>query len=421
MGNRSRLSVHSLARRCFWLLPATLRNRLHGVRHAIVRWLRSRSVRIEIKQGDMTAARFSDEVLNAADHRLVVILEANVDWGITLFQRPHHMALALGRQDCLVIFQTTGDDLLGFRQVAENVWIANDSIVDEIPNAVRCFYSTSLLATREAMSAARRRGRVVYEYIDHIDASISGGKGAIRRLLDLKAAAFEGVADVIVSSAAALQKEALAECGQARCVCVPNGVDVAHYRGAGDSPVVVPASLVEFKGRYKQVVGYFGAIAPWLWYEVIEQVCAKMPDVGFVFIGPDYSGCVPLLPKLENVLYLGPVKYADLPAHARFFDACFIPFKPGDVARSTSPLKLYEYFALEKPVVVTADMNECTSYPEVFSGSDAAGLITSIRQALTVCDDEAYRARLRDLADQNSWNVRASAYVEKIESLEANN
>jgi hypothetical protein len=101
------------------------------------------------------------------------------------------------------------------------------------------------------------------------------------------------------------------------------------------------------------------------------------------------------------------------------FDACFIPFKPGDVARSTSPLKLYEYFALEKPVVVTADMNECTVYPVVFSGGDSGGLTTAIRQALNACNDQAYRERLRTLADQNSWDVRAAVYAEKLQSLES--
>lgn len=419
MNNRSQISLHSLARRCFWLLPAPLRNRLHGARHAIVRWLRSRNVRAALKPGDLTGPEFRDVVLSAVERRLVIIFEANVDWGITLFQRPHHMALALGRLNCLVIFQTTGDDVLGFRRVAENVWIANDSTVASIPDAVRCFYSTSLLATSDGMRAASKQGRVIYEYIDHIDASISGGKGAIRRLQDLKTAAFEGVADIVVSSAAALHKEAVAERGDVRCICVPNGVDVAHYRDLQQPSVALPASFTDFRARHKHIVGYFGAIAPWLWYEAIEQVSAKMVDVGFVFIGPDYSGCVPLLPRRGNVLYLGAVNYADLPAYARLFDACFIPFKPGDVARSTSPLKLYEYFALEKPVVVTADMNECTAYPEVFAGSNAAELIAVIDQALATCDDQGYRARLRALADQNSWNVRASSYVTMLENLES--
>ncbi|AZE24979.1 hypothetical protein C4K08_4566 [Pseudomonas chlororaphis subsp. aureofaciens] len=68
---------------------------------------------------------------------------------------------------------------------------------------------------------------------------------------------------------------------------------------------------------------------------------------------------------------------------------------------------------------MTADMNECTVYPEVFSGGDAAELITAVRQALSTCDDQVYRKRLRTLADQNSWNVRAAVYADKLENLES--
>jgi hypothetical protein len=55
----------------------------------------------------------------------------------------------------------------------------------------------------------------------------------------------------------------------------------------------------------------------------------------------------------------------------------------------------------------------------VFSGGDAAGLTTAIRQALNACNDQAYRERLRTLADQNSWDVRAAIYAEKLQSLES--
>lgn len=408
-------SLHAIARSCFWALPAPLRNQLHGVRHSLVRWFRSRPSKVMPGTGNQDWPDFRDSVLQSAEQRKVIIFEPNVDWGIPLIQRPHHMALALGRLGCLVVFGTVGDGVTGFRRVAENVWIANDPALSAIRGAVRCYYSTSLLANAEDMRAASRQGRVVYEYIDHIDASISGGRSALRRLQELKRAAFEGVADVVVSTAAALHEEALAQSRNARCVYIPNGVAVGHYRDARHSAVALPDVLSLFREKYKCVVGYFGAIAPWLWYEVIEQVSALMPDVGFVFIGPDYSGCVPRLPRRDNVLYCGAVDYAVLPAYARIFNVCLIPFRPGDVARSTSPLKLYEYFALEKPVVVTADMNECTAFPEVFSGSDAEEIIEAINRAFAICENVTYRAKLRALADANSWSVRAEAYLAALE------
>ncbi len=419
MAVEKRFTIYNIARSCFWVLPAPLRNRLHGIRHSLVRWFRSRPVRAVDGKNDLSWYEFRNAVLDKHTHREVLILEPSVDWGILLFQRPHHMALALGRIGCLVIFKTTGDGVVGFRQVRENVWLANNPEVDTIPYAVRCFYSTSQLLEAEDIHAAGYHGRVVYEYIDLIDASISGGRDSLRRLEGLKRAAFEGGADIVVASAGMLYEDAVAHCGPERCVLIPNGVDTLHYRDVKHFVGIHEEALNAFRQNYSRVVGYFGAIAPWLWYEVIDEVASLMPDVGFVFIGPDYSGCVPKLPKKVNVLYHGPVSYEVLPAYARMFDVCFIPFRPGDIALSTSPLKLFEYFALEKPVVVTGDMKECIRFPEVFSGTDAAELTLAFNQAFDECDSPSYRARLRDIAEANTWDVRAGTFLTALQKIDA--
>ncbi|NLR99424.1 glycosyltransferase family 1 protein [Rhizobium sp. P38BS-XIX] len=326
------------------------------------------------------------------------------------------MALALGKLGCLVLYRTTGDGVVGFRSIGTNVWLTNDPKVEAIDGAVRCFYSTTLFAEDRDFLSAKKSGFVTYEYIDHIDASISGGTSSLRRLLKLKQVAFAN-ADLVVSSAKLLQEEAVQACGAARCVFVPNGVDVAHYRNEGHATYDISSALQAFKDSHRNIVGYFGAIAPWLWYELVAEISEMMPDVGFVFIGPDYSGCIPLLPRRSNVLYLGPVDYKNLPSYARLFDACFIPFVMGDIARATSPLKLFEYFALEKPVVVTGDMQECVVYEEVFSGNNAIEFARAIENALNVRNDPSFKRRLSDLADANRWDIRAETYVSKIESL----
>jgi glycosyltransferase involved in cell wall biosynthesis len=359
---------------------------------------------------------FSNGPLTDRNYRVIFILEASVDWGITLYQRPHHLALALGRLGCLVLYRTTGDGLVGFRQIGKNVWLANDRNVGSISGAVRSTYSTSLFADKNDLAEGMKNGFVAYEYIDHIDASISGGSSNLKRLLELKMAAFQN-ADLIVSSAKLLHEEAVKACGEERCILVPNGVDVAHYRDVAQSGSEVSPELRKFTQRHRHTVGYFGAIAPWLWYELLEEVSSMLPDVGFVFIGPDYSGCVPRLPRKSNVLYLGPINYEKLAAHAALFDACFIPFVKGDIARATSPLKLFEYFALEKPVVVTGEMMECVVYEEVFSGNNAAEFALAIQKALDVRHDIEFKLRLRSLADMNSWDVRAETYISKIEAL----
>ena len=217
-----------------------------------------------------------------------------------------------------------------------------------------------------------KRGVLVYEYIDHIDPQISGDDTEnIRRLLALKDFAFGGGADYIVASARKLEAEAVMAVGRDKVILVQNGVDTRHYRNPIHQSTPLPENLIFFRKKYSNIVGYFGALAPWLWYEAVSELVEARPDLGFVFIGPDYYGGVEKLPKAENVLYLGTVDYKILPAYARQFDICFIPFAPGEIARTTSPLKLFEYFALEKPVVVTSEMLECVAFKEVFSGDSA--------------------------------------------------
>ena len=401
--------LHALGRRCFWALPASLRHRLHGARHAVVRWFRLADGGPSGHGGDLDWPAFRAVALDAQP-QTIIVFAPNIDWGITLYQRPQHLAAALARQGCLVLYRTHGDGVRGFRQAAPRLWLCNDPAVEQMTGVVTCLYSTSLGATAGDLERARQRGTVVYEYIDHLDGAISGGAAAIRRLTALRDAALAGGANLVVVSAAALQAEVKAAAPQLRCAYVPNGVDVQHYRAAHHRQALLPERLRGFRGRYSRVIGYFGAIAPWLWYEMLETLSAGMPDVGFVFIGPDYSGCVPRLPQRSNVLYLGAVAYSVLPGYGHAFDACLIPFEPGPVARSTSPLKLFEYFALEKPVVVTADMLECTAFREVFSGHDARTLRDAILRAFEAAHDGALRRRLAELADANSWDLRARRY-----------
>ncbi len=311
-----------------------------------------------------------------------------------------------------MIYRTFAHEAVGLREVETNVWLCGDDRIARVAGAVRCFFSTSLIARARDLIEAKDHGRVVYDYIDLIDAAISGGAAAARRLQRLRQAAFDGGADVIVASARVLYDEALACCGEARCAYVPNGVDVAHYRAPG-AQGVIPA-LRDWRMRDRPIVGYFGAIAPWLWFEAMEDLAARMQDVAFVYVGQDYGGCASRLPRRDHVLYVGALDYAELPSAAALFDVCIIPFRLGDLAKATSPLKLFEYFALEKPVVVTADLTECIGHRGVFAGHDVETLESAIRQALAVTRDDALREALRLQADLNSWDARAAAWMARV-------
>ncbi len=373
-----------------------------------------------VQPEDITWEEFHATVLSRRDqYRGIFIQEMTIDWNVPLFQRPQHIASAMARRDFLVIYKTApwGRDVVpGFRPVSAGLWLTSSYHVDFIEGAVRSFYSTGYYYTPEMLVQASNYGTVIYEYIDHIDPLISGDHKNIQMLLALKNHAFKGGVDYIVASSRKLWEEAAGAFGKERVLLVPNGVDVNHYRNPAHAQVVLPSELTAFCQQYMKIAGYFGAIAPWLWYECIQELVRLRSEVGFVFIGPDYFGGVRQLPRAQNLLYLGAVDYQILPAYARSFDICFIPFAPGDIAQTTSPLKLFEYFALEKPVVVTCDMLECTAFPQVFAADSARGLAQAIDQALAVKDDPDFKTTLAQLADENDWVARTGV-MERVFNL----
>ena len=365
-------------------------------------------------EGDLSWVQFESNILGFREqYKGVFVQSVVIDWNVPLYQRPQHMAKAMGRLGYLVLYETdcwTSDNVNGVRHLGDNVWLVNARQSNSLKGVLRSFYST---AVASQYGPHMLEGNVVvYEYIDHIDPAISGDN--VAALNQMKDKAFGGDADYIVASSRALEQESALESTQGadKIVFIPNGVDCQHYRRDW-SHVVLPEKYTQFLGRYKRIVGYFGALAPWLWYEVMAQLAQRLPDHGFVYIGPDYYGGSEKLPETDNVLWLGPIDYAVLPAYAKRFDIAIIPFEPGEIARTTSPLKLFEYFALEVPVVVTSAMDECTCYPEVFAASSVDEYLEQIERAFAVKDDPAYRDRMRQLANENDWTARAA----KLEPL----
>ena len=253
---------------------------------------------------------------------------------------------------------------------------------------------------------------VAYEYIDHIDPDISFEFTATL-VRQFKRISKDSV-DLGIASAGALIDELRERIPGVPVAYVPNGVDTSHYYRTLDSDnrSTVPSEMTQPVQRGRPIVGYFGALAPWLSYELINSLTESRQDLTFVFIGPDYLGCFDKVEERDNVFKLGAVDYALLPYYAQHFDVGIIPFKAGDIARTTSPLKLFEYFALGLPVVVTDGMDECTRYEEVLKAASDVEFSTSIDHALALRRDEGYRARLYGLAEANTWRSRASVLAD---------
>jgi hypothetical protein len=360
-----------------------------------------------------------------SNYRGIFVQSGFIEWNIPLFQRPQHMARAMSKAGYLVIYLTTNvsrDRVRGFEEIETNLFLSNDlKLIYKITGAVVSFYSTCSGYKPYEIDRVRKKGNcIVYEYIDHIDPQISWSH--VDKLQKLYDYVSRDTVDYALVSAKVLMDDMASKINPEQMIYVPNGVDYNHYTDALKLvKEEIPEDLVPLLKENKPIVGYFGAVAPWLWYELIQYCTDHCPDINFVVIGPDYLGCVDQLPRNNNFHYLGPIDYKILPTFAKHFTIGMIPFSRGSVAKSTSPLKLFEYFALRKPVVVTSDMYECIEFDEVLHAEDMAGFVVKLEEAIALSQDKQFTTILDKHARNNTWDKRALTVADVINPLTSGN
>jgi len=87
--------------------------------------------------------------------------------------------------------------------------------------------------------------------------------------------------------------------------------------------------------------------------ELLSGIAQARPDWHLVIIGPVVKIDPAILPHRQNIHYLGPKTYKDLPAYIAGWDA-LLPFARNSSTRFISPTKTPEYLAAGKPVVSTS-------------------------------------------------------------------
>lgn len=191
---------------------------------------------------------------------------------------------------------------------------------------------------------------------------------------------------------------------------VRNGVDFQHFtRNSGSSPNR-PKDLPA--GNNTPIVGYSGAIAPWLDWGLLELACQKNPAFKFVFLGPLFQ--LPRFPlKEKNAIHLGLKHYAQLPGYLHHFDIGLIPFRLTSMTKGCNPLKLYEYYACGLPVLGTP-LAELLSIPHIYLESDPGGFAARLR-GIADGSDLWKQSRIH-FAQKNDWSERAK----KIHQVIAN-
>jgi glycosyltransferase involved in cell wall biosynthesis len=195
-------------------------------------------------------------------------------------------------------------------------------------------------------------------------------------------------------------------------VNISNGVDYNWF---------ISQSGVEIKSKKllnvkKPIVGYLGALSNWIDPELIITTAKLCPETSFVLIGPAsklFKKAKRMFPP--NLYHFSEVPYSEVPSLINLFNVCILPFKVSSISDSTDPVKLYEYFAMGKPVI-SIPMRQLSRYKNeslLWFANSAAEFADRIGVALK-SDTDQQRQKRKQVAKENSWEASAKKIIDSV-------
>lgn len=374
------------------------------------------------------------EILNSNYDRIIV-WRSSFGWNVPLFQRPQHIANNLSSHNCLVFYEitTVTDKVKTFKKIKDNLYLVNFNNVamnkllfKEIrkinkPKYIQ-FYSTDATINLQALKNYINDGyKIIYEYIDDINPLLVGTKELPINIKEKYEYMLKDTQNVfVVVTADEIKKDVVSKRGTEKLVFSCNGVDYNHFRNI-DSNFNFEKNYVDIIKSKKPIIGYYGALASWFDYDIIKYLAKERPDYNIVLLGIKYDDSFDKanLSKFPNIYFLGSKEYNILPNYASQFDVCTIPFLINTITQATSPLKLFEYMALGKPIVTTA-MNECKKYQSVMIANSKEEFTQLIDKALQLnkTHNDNYFNLLDKEALENTWEAKTLAIINLLTNYE---
>lgn len=357
----------------------------------------------------------------AAQYDKVIVFNA-IPWDIKLKQRPQHLAEELRKLGYFIIYFEKDNAINSFREIKDGlITINNLELLDKINTATsKCYFLTpnNMPTEFDTIMAIKKQGfGIIYDYLDEFHEDISGDLSIQLKVWDnLKT--IEPVLCCATAKRLITQLENHLGKGQ-KIISAKNAVNVDHFDYLKNKTKRPPTDIASIVKEEKPIIGFYGALAPWIDFSLINQVAKKHQEWNFVLLGVDYNGAAADLEKGKNVYNLGAKNYSLLPAYARYFNCAIIPFKQGEIAKATSPVKLFEYMAAGLPTVCTRDLNECRGYDYVYMAEDNNDFEKKLKKAIDDYNKEECRKKLLYQAEQNTWTKRAEDIKEALDEIES--
>jgi len=351
------------------------------------------------------------KIAEAPEYKNILVMDT-IPWGTCLKQRPHHIAEYLSDKFDVTLYKL--GEISHFMRYNDKIILCPKLKIKKMPKKNVVYYIDSINEYRDIshLRKIKKMGcKIIYDYIDEFSNKICDVKKPYKIFKNLE----KINPDVVVAASDKLQNDLRGRFPEAKIVLAKNATRPEDFQNC--SREIIPDDIRPIIEQEKPIIGYYGVISRWLDYDLLSKAAELHPEFNFVFIGKDSQRCSQRLKMHENVYVLGRKKYEDLPKYAQHFDCCIIPFQNGNIAKATSPVKLYEYMALKKPVVCTRDLNECRGYEGVLMSENDDEFISNLSVAVEMGKNDDVKEKLWQQALENSWKQRADAIYNKIRSL----
>ncbi len=354
-----------------------------------------------------------------------------------VYQRPQHLLSRCATQRRVFFFEEPIHDAeeprLSLTQRESGVWIAVphlpagmhgqeaeavqrrllDEMIEQchIESYVLWYYTAMAMGFSEHLTPLA----VVYDCMDELSAF----KGAPPALKEREMSLFQR-ADLVFTGGQSLYE---AKCKQHPNVyAFPSSIDRAHF-GKGRVATTDPADQADIPHPR---MGFCGVIDERMNIELLTGIADLRPDWHLVMIGPVVKIDPADLPQRENIHYLGPKSYDELPEYIGGWDVAMLPFALNESTRFISPTKTPEYLAAGRPVVSTSIRDVVRPYgdrgmvriadtPEEFVAAAAEIGMDGIP------DNAAWWNKVDSFLSQTSWDRTWNLMSQLIESVVTSN
>ena len=154
-------------------------------------------------------------------------------------------------------------------------------------------------------------------------------------------------------------------------------------------------------------------IDEWFDVQLLKSVATQCKEINFAIIGPSKVR----LPNDigSNVFFLDRKDYSEIPSYIYHCDMGIIPFKDNDLVKYVSPIKMYEFCSLGKPIVSISWEELERLDPPIYLAKSQDDFVYLTKKACEYVEENK-REELIKFAQRNTWESRYNLVMERLKA-----